>query len=376
MRRSGRFLVYPLFLFLTLSLYAWSCKSKEVSGRNSVSKNGTETETKSGPAVKLVKIEQPINDTRFYSGDIVPLRLSYTGSIMPDSVRVYFDGRLITTLYGSSLEYDISTHDTRLGKIPVKVMAFSGTGRSQVITRFVLLLSDISPVLFSYNIIDVFPHDRSAYTQGLLYHNGYFIEGTGQPGYSSLRKVEIKTGKVLRKYDLERKFFGEGVVLFNGKIYQLTWEHNTGFVYDLESFELIKNIHYDTEGWGITTDGEKLIMSDGTNRIYFIEPEYFTVLSSIEVFDDKEAVRQLNELEFINGEIWANIYMTDRVARIDPATGKILGYIDLTGLLSNKERQLLGADDVLNGIAWDKESERLFVTGKHWPKMFEIEVSK
>ncbi|MCD4769452.1 MAG: glutaminyl-peptide cyclotransferase [Bacteroidales bacterium] len=374
MRRPACSIVCPFFLLLAFIIFTGSCRSNGASGKSSETK--AETKVKPGPAVKVVKIDQPLDNAKFSSGDIVSLRLSLTGNTIPDSVRIYFDGKLFATLYNSPWQHDITTQKVRLGKIPLKVMAFSGTGRSQVITRFVLLLSDISPALYSYDILNTYPHDRSAYTQGLVYHDGYLIESTGQEGSSSLRKVEIETGKVMQKHDLESKFFGEGIVLFNDRIYQLTYKHNTGFVYDLESFILIKNIHYDTQGWGITTDGEKLIMSDGTNKIFFIEPEYFTVLSSIEVFDNKGAVWQLNELEYINGEIWANIYMTDRVARIDPATGKVLGFIDLTGLLTAKEKNQLGGDEVLNGIAWDEESKRLFVTGKKWPKLFQIKVSK
>lgn len=367
-------IVYPVFLLLSFVIFTWSCKSNGASGKSNVVE--AETKVKPGPAIKMVSIDQPLENARVFSGDNIPLRLSVTGNTIPDSVRIYFDGKLLATLYSTPWQHDIITQKVRMGKIPLKVMAFSGTRRPQVITRFVLLLSDISPVLFSYDIINVYPHDRSAYTQGLVYHDGYLIESTGQTGKSSLRKAEIKTGKVVQKYDLERKYFGEGIVLLNDRIYQLTWEHNTGFVYDLESFKLIKNIHYNTQGWGITTDGDKLIMSDGTNKIFFIESEYFTVLSSIEVYDNKEAVWQLNELEYINGEIWANIYMTDRVARIDPATGKILSYINLTGLLTEKEKLQQGPEDVLNGIAWDEESKRLFVTGKRWPKLFEIKVRK
>jgi len=254
-------------------------------------------------------------------------------------------------------------------------MAYSNGSRPQVLTHFINLYSDITPAISGYKVLNSYPHDKGAYTQGLVYHDGYFIESTGQEGRSSLRRVEIATGEVMLKHDLETKFFGEGIVLFKGRIFQLTWTTMVGFVYDAESFTLISRIHYDTQGWGITTDGERLIMSDGTNKLYFLEPDYFTVLSSLEVYDNREAVWQLNELEYINGEIWANIYMTDRIARIDPSSGKVQGYIDLRGLLSENEKPG-NSDEVLNGIAWDEEGARLFVTGKHWPRVFQIEVSR
>jgi glutamine cyclotransferase len=253
-------------------------------------------------------------------------------------------------------------------------MAYEGDRRPQVLTHFVTIFSDIKPDIYSYRVINMYTHDITAYTQGLLYHDGYFYESTGREGESTLRKVEIETGNVLKIHNLESKFFGEGLVLHEGWLYQLTWTSNLGFVYDIQSFEEIKRIHYTTQGWGLASNGEKLIMSDGTNKLYFMEPEYFTVVSSIEVYDDKSQVWQLNELEYINGEIWANIYTTDRIARIDPSTGKVLAYIDLTGILPAKDHHPELAE--LNGIAWDSDNNRIFITGKNWPRLFEIDLVK
>jgi glutamine cyclotransferase len=220
--------------------------------------------------------------------------------------------------------------------------------------------------------VHTYPHDRAAFTQGLFFDNGVLYEGTGQETGSSLRAVELESGKVLRQHNLDASLFGEGITLYNNKIYQVTWENKVGFVYDKNTFDLINKIYYPTQGWGLTTIGDKIVMSDGTNVLYFYEPEMFTVVSRLEVYDNRNMIDSLNELEYINGEIWANIWMSDRIVRIDPESGKVKGYIDLGKLLSDSEKT--PETDVLNGIAYDKQQNRIFVTGKKWPKLFEIRV--
>jgi glutamine cyclotransferase len=223
-----------------------------------------------------------------------------------------------------------------------------------------------------YRIMKTYPHDNQAFTQGLVYHQGVLYEGTGLRGRSSLRKVELETGKVLQIHQLPDQYFGEGIVIWQDKIIQLTWQSQVGFVYDRETFEQVGEFNYPTEGWGITHDGEKLIMSDGTDTLFFLDPETFQEIGRIQVRYGNQPVRQLNELEYINGEVFANVWMTDLIVRIDPETGEILGAIDLTGLYY-PDAQYKG-NDVLNGIAYDPEADRLFVTGKLWPNLYEIEL--
>ncbi len=220
-------------------------------------------------------------------------------------------------------------------------------------------------------MIHSYPHDSEAFTQGLVYDGGSLFEGTGQKAGSSLREVELATGKIIRQLNLDASLFGEGITIFRDRIYQVTWEEKVGFIYDKSSFKVINKIFYQTEGWGLTTIGDKIAMSDGTNIISFYEPETFTAVSKIEVYDNKKKVDNLNELEYINGEIWANIWMSDLIARIDPLSGKVLSYVDLKGILPDSKRD---ADtDVLNGIAFDSQKGRIFVTGKKWPLLFEIQ---
>jgi glutamine cyclotransferase len=202
--------------------------------------------------------------------------------------------------------------------------------------------------------------------------DGNLYEGTGLWGQSSLRLVELETGAVLREHALSEEYFGEGITVLNGQIYQITWQENTGFVYDRDTFELLQTFGYPTEGWGITHDGTRLIVSDGTATLYFWDPETLAETGRITVSDNEGPVIQLNELEYVNGEVWANIWLTDRIARIDPETGQVVGWIDLTGLLDTST--VTGPVDVLNGIAYDESNGRLFVTGKLWPALYEIEL--
>jgi glutamine cyclotransferase len=221
---------------------------------------------------------------------------------------------------------------------------------------------------YSYRIVNTFPHDPYAYTQGLIYEDGYLYESTGLKGRSTLRKVDLHSGAVIQYHQLMQQYFGEGITILGSKIFQLTWQSNIGIVYDKKSFNQIDEFYYATTGWGITTDGTYLIMSDGSASLYFLDADTYEILRQFEVQDQDGAVSGINELEYIKGEIFANIYPTDRIVRIDATNGRVTGWIELKGLMQQK-----GAE-VLNGIAYDQERDRLFVTGKLWPKLFEIEL--
>ena len=229
--------------------------------------------------------------------------------------------------------------------------------------------------VYTYRVVKAYPHDPKAFTQGLVYHDGVLYEGTGLRGRSSLRQVELETGKVLQTHSLNGRYFGEGITLWQNRIIQLTWTSRIGFVYNRETFETLREFSYRTEGWGITHDGNRLIMSDGTDTLYFLDPDTFKEIGSIQVRYQDKPVTNLNELEYINGEIFANVWQTDLIARISPQTGCVLSWIDLTGLLESKRDSApSGSEDVLNGIAYDELEDRLFVTGKLWPKLFEIKL--
>ena len=229
---------------------------------------------------------------------------------------------------------------------------------------------ETSPISYTYEVINVYPHDSNAFTQGLAIDEGVMYEGTGLTGESSLRRVDLETGDVLQIYELPSNLFGEGITVFDDKIIQLTWQSQIGFVYDKNSFDLLQNFSYSTQGWGITTDGTRLIMSDGTANLYFLDPETFEKIGQVEVHDT-EPVTNLNELEYINGEVYANIWQTDTIAIINPDTGQVTGWIDLTGIYTPGTGD---SNNVLNGIAYDSENSSLFVTGKRWSQLFEIKL--
>jgi glutamine cyclotransferase len=224
-----------------------------------------------------------------------------------------------------------------------------------------------------YQVVRSYPHDRTAFTQGLIVRNGVFYEGTGQTGQSTLRKVKIESGEVLQQKRIDAVYFGEGITELNGSVYQLTWQHGLGFVYDLNSFNQTRTFSYKGEGWGLTHDGTHIIMSDGTAQLRFLDPRTMAEVRRITVTDAGRPVIELNELEYIKGEIYANVWKTERIVRISPSDGKVTGWIDLSGLLSPAER---AGVDVLNGIAYDPAGDRIFVTGKWWPRVFEIKVTR
>lgn len=227
--------------------------------------------------------------------------------------------------------------------------------------------------VYGYKVLHTYPHDKEAFTQGLVFDEGALYEGTGGYGTSSLRKVQLENAKVLSLRSLPSQLFGEGITVFGDKIIQLTWKAKTGFVYDKKTFTLLRTFRYDTQGWGITHDKKRLIMSDGTSNITFLDPNTFAVTGRLKVHDNNTPVTAINELEFVRGKIYANIWPTDRIAIIAPDTGRVEAWIDLAGLLPPAERT--PRVDVLNGIACDEKNDRLFVTGKLWPKIFHIELT-
>ena len=228
--------------------------------------------------------------------------------------------------------------------------------------------------VWGYQVVARYPHDAAAFTQGLSVSNGQLFEGTGQNGRSTLRLVDLKSGQVQKMTPLNRQYFGEGITAMNGHIYQLTWQNRLGLVYDEKTFEIEKTFQYTGEGWGLTNDGKHLIMSDGSATLRFLNPETFEVVKRISVQSGRTKIDKLNELEVVKGEIWANIWYDDRIVRISPDTGEVLGWIDLSALYPRQSRTT--SEDVLNGIAYDAEHDRLFVTGKNWPALYEIKVGK
>jgi glutamine cyclotransferase len=360
------------FVFLTIiMLITWIISCSGRSGNSSGKVSQPSATQADEPVAKLMKMISPQENAEYKLKENIKVVLKAEGD--PDSIRLWFDSQAVTVLRNSPWEFSISSAYTgKTGRKALKAIAYKKGNNSQTISRVIIIYSDIVPARNGYRIVKTYPHDKGAFTQGLVYEDGILYEGTGQVGESSLRKVELETGKVLNQVNLEAPLFGEGIAIMGEKIYEITWENKVGFVYNKSTFKLINKIYYQTEGWGLTTIGDKLMMSDGSNILYYMDPELFTVVSRIEVYDNKEKVSKLNELEYINGEIWANIWQTDLIARIDPSSGKVIAYIDLKGIDPEENTN----KDVLNGIAYDPAGKRIFVTGKYWPKLFEIRITE
>lgn len=252
-------------------------------------------------------------------------------------------------------------------------MAVSQNAHFLELSKKKIFRNSASPV-YDYQIINSYPHDPEAFTQGLIFDGGFLYESTGKRGRSTLRRVELETGNILQKYSLPTRYFGEGLALWKDKLIQLTWQGGVGFVYDNKTFDFLYKFFYSTEGWGLTHDNHRLIMSDGSSTLSFLNAETFQQVKQIQVHDNNKFISNLNELEYIKGEIYANIWLTNYIARISPETGQVKGWINLEGLLG--EGVSASSAGVLNGIAYDDQQERLFVTGKYWPKLFEIKLIK
>jgi glutamine cyclotransferase len=358
-----------LFLLILVSVISCSGSSD---GKSGAVAGVTTSGTDALPAKRLIEVLSPSDNASFICSDKITFSVTQAaGSVKIDSVQLWVGGSRKSTIYELPASVELEPAG-KPGRLPLRVVAFSPVSKPQTVSLFVSLLSDITPVTYRYKVVKSFPHDRHAYTQGLVYDEGFFYEGTGQQGQSNLRKIEAETGKVISQVNLDGSLFGEGVALLDDRIYQLTWTTKVGFVYDKKTLTQLNKIYYQTQGWGLTTMDNKLVMSDGTNVIRFLDPD-FNVLSSVEVWDNKGIVDNLNELEMIDGELWANIWQTDHIARIDPLSGKVLGYVELANILPREDRSQ--ETDVLNGIAWDAVNNRLFVTGKYWPRLFEITVT-
>ncbi len=327
----------------------------------------TSSTTNYKPALSIVL---PINNAQYSIGESIKIDFRVVDSTKtPDSIVFLVNkSRQGTIPFKDSTIYWID-QQIKTGTTLYSLLSYY-SGNSYASSVTVKLLSDIEPKKYTYKIIKTFKHDITSYTQGLIFENNFFYESGGLYNESSLRKVKLD-GTVEIKNPVEGRYFAEGLTALNGKLYQLTWREQIAFVYSKSDFSLVKTSNYSiAEGWGLTNNGTNLIMSDGSNKIYTLEPEYFSEISHIEVFDNRGAVNNINELELVGDILYANIYQTNTIATIDVNTGKILGYIDCSGLLNESDYRY--DTDVLNGIAYNPENKHFYITGKKWPKLFEV----
>jgi glutaminyl-peptide cyclotransferase len=315
-----------------------------------------------------------LNQDVYHLNDSIVVSLENPNAVQIDSV-VYFYGEKRMGKSTGNKAFSSVLDGYKLGKYRISAKIYS-EGESFTAETPIKLLYNKKPIIYTYKILNTYPHDIEAYTQGLEFYNGFLYESTGQHGKSSLRKVDYKTGKILKKIDLETRYFGEGITVLDDKIHMLTWRGGKGFVFDADTFEKLKTFEYDQskEGWGLTNDGEVLYKSDGTERIWKLHPETHEEIGYFQTVTHHGITTKLNELEWVEGKIYANTYLKDGVAIINPKNGAITGLIDFRGLREKvaQHRYL----DVLNGIAYNPETKTLFVTGKNWDKLFEVEIIK
>lgn len=349
----------PILLCVTILAYLTACNTPS---SPQASTDSATTAPKFSPAEFIY----PARDTTVVVGDAIRVQFRAGQDEPCDSVELRL-GDNPPERVDSSVA--ISTLHHPLGVQPLRLITWKG-GSSQVRTRLVTLLAKEAPKQYGYQVLHEFPHSTDAYTQGLLLQGGYLYESTGQRGESTLRKVNIADGKAVQSHSLAAQYFGEGLTLFRGRLYQLTWTSHTAFIYDLESFAQVGQASYSSQGWGLTSDTSNLYLSDGTERIAVLAPETFAVKRVIQAYDDLGAQTMLNELEFADGLIYANVYQTDRIVAIDPATGQIVKNIVLSGLLPTHLRTL--HTDVLNGIAHNPADDSFYLTGKYWPRLYQV----
>lgn len=320
----------------------------------------------------------PLTGLNVASGKEFDVKVQFGAEQKVDSV-VYLIDTVKVLSKSDTSAIKLKTEGLKLGNHLLTAKIFGG-GKSEDLTSNINVLAAQAPVEYGYKVIKSLPHDTSSYVEGLEYHDGFFYESAGDYGHSSLRKVDPASGKVLQKADLDKQYFGEGITVIGNKIIQLTYREKVGFVYDKATFKKLSDFSYTTgrEGWGLAFDGQKVLNTDGSNTIFFLNKDTYQKIGSIDVFDDKGAIQNLNELEMIDGKIYANVYTTNNILIINPENGVVEGKIDLSGLLPADyfKTEDEKANNVLNGIAYDKATKRLFVAGKKWPHIFQIELVK
>jgi len=368
--------IQSLIILLSLALLS-SCNGNGT--QKTISKTQSEPEIKVVEFIRSLKLKQPHRGKLYTKGDTIEVSIKKRKkSKAIDSLQLIIDGKLSQTIFSEPWNFSHISNEKKMGKHNFQILAYHEDGKRGNISSYYNIKSNIAPKELTYKIVNTFPHDVKSYTQGLFFHEDYLYEGTGQNGESALLKVDIKTGKSIFNRDLEPKYFGEGITYYKGNIIQLTWRSEKAFVIDAGDFtqkDFFRPPTANGEGWGITSMNNKLVISDGSNKLTFVDPENYGKIGEIEVYDEKGPVDTLNELEYINGRIYANVWLTDTIVVINPTTGQVESNLNLKDILSSSEkRKLTEGDDVLNGIAYDSINNRLFVTGKRWAKLLEIKI--
>ncbi|HIE15928.1 MAG TPA: glutaminyl-peptide cyclotransferase [Bacteroidales bacterium] len=355
---------YSLFFVTIFFLFSCTQNNKTDTKQTIIHKKNIE--------LNNVRFKMNRGNMLFKLADTLHGKFSFPNAILPDSILLFIDGHKYGKLNFKDSLFLFYTGNQTSGNHTLMFLSYF-SGQKEIDTYHYTLLSNIQPKEIKWEIKKIYPHDSHAYTQGLFFKNSYLYESTGQWGQSSLRKIDLTKNEIIKTYNLSHDIFGEGIVAYKNKIIWLTWQSHEAFEFDMETFELIRRFTYDTEGWGITNYKDNLLMSDGSNLLYIVDPTSFAIIDKIQVYDNVGPVKNLNELENINGMIFANVYQTDNIVVINPKTGIVIANINLKGLLPDEARNK--ETDVLNGIAWDKSKEIFLVTGKNWPYMYQLSLS-
>jgi len=347
-----------VLLFATAALFAAGCKEKKTGGDITLS---------------------PESGTSFKTGQTIPVKVNYPSDMNPDSIVYLLDSARVGSKKDSTT-LALKSDSLALGSRTITAKIYKG-GTPQAVSINVNILPSKAPEEYTYQVVKKFPHDTSCYTEGLVYQDGHFYESAGNYGHSDVRKVDVNTGKpILKSAPLDKKYFGEGISIIDNKLVQLTYREKVGFVYDKNTLKQTSTFtnNVGVEGWGMCYDGKKLYMDDSTNRIWFLDKTDYHQTGFIDVYDDKGAVNEVNELEYIDGKLYSNVYTKDEIIVIDPKTGAVLQHVDMSNLwpLKDHPKGFDNDQNVLNGIAWDAQGKRLFVTGKKWPFVYQIKLVK
>ncbi len=345
---------FPFLMVCCLLVTFISCSNKSTSSR------------------KILTLEILPQKATYVYGENVSIKISTQIKRKEiKTIQLFYNNKLIEETTENELVIDnFQFNSLGNGFVKVIVTKTDGTNNSKV--QSVKTLSDIESETFSYQVVNSYPHLITSYTEGLEYYNGYIYEGTGENGESHIYQINLKTGQPTKTFKMDKIYFGEGITILNNKIYQLTYHAQKGFVYNLDDFSVIDSFRFiSQQGWGLTNDGKNLIMSDGSHNLTWINPNDFSIVKTLQVANKLGLLSNLNELEYVDGMIYANIYTTNVLVKIDSETGKVLSEINLSGISDMHDN---GQIDYMNGIAYDKENDRLFVTGKWWPRLFEIKL--
>lgn len=362
-KRMKKYLIILIFIVA-------SCNNKSVQEKQTNKTTHKQVNNKNLTEYKIT-LNTTMDNNTYTIGDTININFNSDAKTNPDSVKLFVDNKNINTFINNQ-PLCWNTENSRVGNINMNFTFYWGDSIQQTKGLRIILKSDIEPKKYTYKIIQTWKHNEKAYTQGLEFNNGILYEGTGQYGESMLTKIDLEKSNIIESINLPADVFGEGITIIDDKIYQLTWKSSIGYVYNKKTLNKLYDFNYPTDGWGLTNNGKELIMSDGTENIYFLDKEYFSEIRRIQVFDNNGLIKNLNELEIINGLVYANIYGTYKIIAFNPETGKVMKEIDLTGIEKNEKNQT--KIDVLNGIAFDKNKDKLIVTGKWWSKFYQIKL--